>query len=336
LEGKGVSVPLERRRIIITGGAGFIGYHLALRLSQESGNEITLVDNFARGKLDEDLQSLVVMPNVELISADLTQLSSFDQLGRGYDEVYHLAAVIGVDNVLERPHEVVRVNAVTTLLLLDWFVQSDSRKLLFSSTSEAYAWTQQFYELPIPTPEDVPLALTDLSNRRSSYAGSKIFGELAITQYCNVYNLPFVIVRYHNVYGPRMGYAHVIPELHSRALDGQDPLVVFSADHSRAFCYVTDAVEATIKAMREPAADGRTINIGNDQEEVTIGQLAKKVLETAQINAGIARQQAENDPIVRRCPDISRARRLLDYEPHTMLDEGLDLTLNWYTSHPSS
>lgn len=319
----------NKRRILITGGAGFIGYHLALQLSRDPANHLVLVDNFVRGQLDQDLETLVKRSNIQLISGDLTDAVTFDELGSGYDEVYHLAAIIGVRNVLERPHEVVRINAIATLFLLDWFVKGAGKKLLFSSTSEAYAWTQQFHTLPIPTPENVPLSLIELSNPRSSYAGSKIFGELAVTQYCAIYNKPFVIVRYHNVYGPRMGNEHVIPELYRRALDGQNPLVVYSASHSRAFCYVTDAVVATISAMREKAADSQTINIGNDLEEVTIGELAQRLLEKAKIRATIAPQTAAYDPIVRRCPDISRARQLLGYKPQVMLDEGLDLILDW-------
>jgi UDP-glucuronate decarboxylase len=320
----------EARRILITGGAGFVGFHLATALSAEPGNELTLVDNFVRGRHDPDLAELLKQPNVHLVSADVTNPETFAGLGSGYDEVYHLAAIIGVRNVLERPHEVVRVNAQSTLLLLDWFCKGGGSRLLFSSTSEAYAWTQGFYELPVPTPEDVPLALTDLSKPRASYAGSKIFGELAVNQYCRIFSKPFVIVRYHNVYGPRMGYEHVIPELYLRALAGQDPLAVFSADHRRAFCYVSDAVDATILAMRTTAADGQVINVGNDHEDIEIGFLAEAILRQAGLTRAIAPRPAPHDPVKRRCPDISRARRLLGYEPRVPIERGLAITLEWY------
>jgi UDP-glucose 4-epimerase len=175
---------VSRRRILITGGAGFVGYHLVRRLAEEEENEITLADDLSRGRLDDELKAVAARPNVRLVTADLTDPESVRRLDGGYDDVYHLAAVIGVRNVLERPQDVVRVNALATIHLLDWFVAGGGEKLLFSSTSEAYAWTQQFYRLHVPTPEDVPLSLTDLSDPRSSYAGSKIFGELAVTQYC--------------------------------------------------------------------------------------------------------------------------------------------------------
>ena len=208
--------------------------------------------------------------------------------------------------------------------------------MLFSSTSETYAWTQHFHELPIPTPESSPLALTDLADPRSSYAGSKIFGELAVTQYCLAHRKPFVIVRYHNVYGPRMGSEHVIPELFERARSGEDPLTVYSVDHRRAFCYVSDAVEATVAAMREPAAEGLTINVGNDREEISIGELAERLLEYANVEVAISPGEAANDPVKRRCPDLSRARTLLGYEPRVTLAEGLEQTLAWYADRLAS
>jgi len=318
------------RRILITGGAGFVGRHLAEALAREDQDRLLLVDNFVRGCRDEDLERLAARPNVELHSADLTQPAAIEALGTGYDEIYHLAAIIGVENVLARPQEVVRVNALSTLLLLDWAVRGGARRFLFSSTSEAYAWTQQFHPLPIPTPEAVPLALTDLKNPRSSYAGSKIFGELAVTQYGLMHDLPFVIVRYHNVYGPRMGHEHVVPQIYKRVLQGENPLKVYSPDHRRAFCYVSDAVEATIASLRRPEAEGATINIGNDRAEVTIEDLAGRIQRWARRSGPLEPVLAPHDPIARRLPDIATARHLLGYEPKVDLDTGLDLTLRWY------
>lgn len=327
---------MSGRRILITGGAGFVGYHLAQALSENKADEVTLLDNLSRGARDAGLDALTKRANVRLSVGDLGDADVWDGLERGYDEVYHLAAVIGVRKVVERPAEVIRTNALSTIHLLDWFVDGGGRKMLFSSTSEAYAWTQHFHELPVPTPEDSPLALTDLADPRSSYAGSKIFGELAVTQYCRTRDKPFVIVRYHNVYGPRMGNEHVIPELFERARSGQNPLTVYSVDHRRAFCYVSDAVAATVAAMRAPAAEGWTINVGNDREEITIGELAERLLRCAHIEATISPQEAASDPVKRRSPDLTRARTLLGYEPRVMLREGLEQTLAWYADRPGS
>jgi UDP-glucuronate decarboxylase len=323
---------MDKKRILITGGGGFIALHLAARLAAEPGTDITLLENFARGRMDAEFEALTRNPNIRLVTADLCAPGAFESLGTGYDEVYHMAAVLGVENVLQRPAHVVRVNAGGTLALLEWFTAGGGRKLMFPSTSEVYAWTQQFHELPVPTPEDVPLALTDIANPRSSYAGSKIFGELATTHYCRAAGLPFVITRYHNVYGPRMGEEHVIPQLYQRAAhQRQNPLVVYSSMHIRAFCYVDDAVTATIASMRIPAAEGGTFNIGNDREAVTIADLAQRILAKSGVSAPIEPRPAANDPILKRCPDITRARNVLGYEPQFSLDEGLGRTIEWYS-----
>jgi len=317
-------------RILITGGAGFIGLHLARALAESSAtNELVLVDDFSRGRRDAELQRIGELPNVKLISGDLTDPLTWQRLEGGYDHVYHLAAIVGVKHVRDRPADVLKVNALATMHLLDWFVAGGGGRLLFSSTSEVYAWTQGFFPLPVPTPEDVPLALTDLRNPRSSYAGSKVFGELAVTQICAAHDMPFVIVRYHNVYGPRMGGDHVIPELFERARAGENPLAVYAADHQRAFCYVSDAVQATIAAMGSDRAAGQTINVGNDREEIAIGDLAALILAEAGLTVAVVPTPVD-DPIKRRCPDISRARELLDFEPGIELSEGLRLTLDWY------
>jgi UDP-glucose 4-epimerase/UDP-glucuronate decarboxylase len=319
----------SQRRVLVTGGAGFIGHHLIDRLLDDTATRVTVVVNSSRGHDISDIGNFDA-DRVRVIEADLTDPGVWDGIGGGYHEVYHLAAVIGVRNVLGAPQDVVRVNAIATLHLLDWFVAGGGEKILFSSTSEAYAWTQHFHTLPIPTPEAVPLALTDLRDPRSSYAGSKIFGELAVTQYCQAAEKPFVILRYHNVYGPRMGLEHVIPELFARARSGQNPLTVYSANHRRAFCYVSDAVNATVAAMHSNRADNETLNVGNDREEITIGDLAKRILERVGGDVRVQERPAVNDPIPRRCPDISRARELLGYEPRIDLDAGLTATLAWY------
>ena len=325
---------MRQRRALITGGAGFVGYHLAAELTRLGDCEVVLVDNFRRGRRDDDFEALLQRPGVSLVEGDLAESDVLKRLGDPFDEVYHLAAVIGVRNVLERPQEVVRINAMATLRLLDWFVAGGGRKFLFASTSEAYAWTQLFHPLPVPTPESVPLALTDLTNPRSTYAGSKIFGELAVTHYCGALRKACSIVRFHNIYGPRMGYEHVIPELHERARKGQNPLVVYSADHCRAFCYIHDAVGLLIQAMRNPAADGLTVNVGNDQEEISMRGLAERILRHMNLPQDIATQTANNDPIKRRCPDMTRARQVLGYAPAFNLNQGLELTLAWYDAHP--
>ena len=317
------------RRILITGGAGFLGCHLATALAGDPANDLTLLDDFTRGRDDAELAALTAQTNVRCVTGDVTEAATWADLGR-FDEVYHLAAIVGVRNVLRQPGKVLRVNALGTLRLLDWCGAGGGAWLLFASTSEVYAFTQSFHPLPVPTDEAVPLALTDLSDPRCTYAASKIFGELAVTQMCAAAETPFVIVRYHNVYGPRMGHDHVVPELYARLRAGERPLTVYSPNHRRAFCYVSDAVDATIAAMRSAGATNRTINIGNDREEVTIAALAALVMEVAGVDAELEPRVAVNDPVVRRAPDLTLARTLLGYEPRVPLREGLERTLQYY------
>ena len=320
----------ESRRILITGGAGFIGYHLACRLLEEGG-EVTLADNFSRGRRDPALAELTRRRNLRVVEGDLTDEAACAALGAGYDEVYHLAGKLGVGYVTAEPYAALRGNALVTLRVLDWFAAGGGRKLLFASTSEVYAWTQAFHALPYPTPEDVPLAITDVAHPRASYAGAKIFGELAVVHGCRAAGLPYVVVRYHNVYGPRMGQEHVVPQLLARAAAGEDPLVVRSADHVRAFCYVSDAIAATVAAMRWCGSG--TFNIGNDEEPVAIGDLARRLAAAAGIPARVIDGDADaRDPIQRRCPDIARAREQLGYRPAVKLDQGLELTHAWYAA----
>jgi nucleoside-diphosphate-sugar epimerase len=323
------------KRVLITGGSGFVGFHLATALAFRGESEITLADDLSRGPRDNQIEELLQSSRVRLLELDLADPASFAKLGGGYDEVYHLAAVIGVRNVLERPWDVVRINALATLYLLEWFRAGGAKKFLFSSTSEAYAWTRLFHDIPVPTPEDVPLAITDVRLPRSSYAGSKIFGELAVSHACA--GLPHVIVRYHNVYGPRMGWQHVVPEIMMRLEQGENPLRVFSPTHTRAFCYVDDAVRATIACMESPEADGGTFNIGNDLEELPVRELVKKIMQAVGRVVPTVEVEAAHDPITRRCPDVSLLRRKLGYEPRDFLDVGLQKTAEWYLPRiPSS
>jgi len=317
-------------KILITGGAGFIGNHIAHKLSEEKNNQITILDNLQRGKMDDEFKRLIDKENVQFIQADLTDNLFYEKLDDGYDEVYHLAAIVGVKNVEENPHKVLEINSKSVMNLLEWFVESDSKKILFSSSSEVYAWTSTFHDINIPTPEDVPLSVDDPANKRATYALSKIFGEMAIINYCRDSDKDYSIVRYHNIYGPRMGMAHVIPELIKKTLSDEDNLEVFSVDNTRAFCYIKDAVRATIEVMRANSTNGEILNIGNNKEEIKIGKLAEKIIDTVGEDKNIKPVELESDKISRRCPDISKLRKLCDYEPQYPLDEGLERTYEWY------
>jgi UDP-glucose 4-epimerase len=315
-------------KALITGGAGFIGVHLA-RAMLERGWHVDLMDNFARGVLDAELDSLQGSGSVRLIERDLLAPDAFVGVGDDYEYVVHFAAIVGVSNVVGRPYDVLTDNVLMASQVISWARrQPRLERFLFASTSEVYAGTLAHLGVPVPTPEDVLLTLADLGEPRTSYLLSKIYGEAM----CHHAGIPFTIFRPHNVYGPRMGLSHVIPELLERAhaaADGES-VEVFSVDHRRTFCYVEDAVEMMLRAAQSPAAAGETLNIGNQAPEVTIGDLALLVVKTVGKSLEIVPLPPTTGSPPRRCPDMRKTSALTGYEPMVSLERGIEQTYDWY------
>lgn len=314
-------------RVLITGGAGFLGYHTAAALADAS-DEVVLVDNFSRSTEDKDLAALTKRPNVSLRKTDLLYPGAWDDLRGSFDTVIHFAAINGTRHFYERPYEVLDVNIALVLELLRWHQRAAAQaKIVFTSSSETYAGTSG---IPVPTPEAVPLTVKDLSNPRWSYAASKIAGEALVMNYGRTTGVPFLIIRPHNIYGPRMGKDHVIPEFTARILRKEDPFVINGADDSRAFCYVEDFVRGAVAAATGRGADGQVVNLGDDREETRIGDLANLMFGIAGVSPRVVIREAPPGSVKRRRPDISRARRLLGYEPRTGLRAGVEVTFKWY------
>ena len=194
-------------KTLITGGAGFIGFHLANKLLH-NGDEVHILDNFSRGVMDSELKRLA--NDINIIDENLLDENINNKLDRNYDYIFHLAALLGVNNVLKSPYQVLDKNV---FLLKNAIIiaqnQKNLERLIFSSTSEVYAGTLQKYGLIFPTTEDTPLTIADINEARTAYMLSKIYGE----SMCINSMLPITIIRPHNFYGPRMGLSHVIPEL---------------------------------------------------------------------------------------------------------------------------
>ncbi|GHJ09685.1 nucleoside-diphosphate sugar epimerase [Micromonospora humidisoli] len=317
-------------RALLLGGAGFIGLHLARRLVAD-GHRVTIVDDFSRGRDDADLDRLRADPAVQVVSGDLTSPDTWAALPTGWDQIYLLAAVVGVRNVEQDPARVIRVNTLSALHLLDWVAPGE--RVFFASTSEVYAGGVTAGVVPVPTDETVPPMISDIAAPRFAYAASKLLGEAAFLHTARAKGFATVVGRFHNVYGPRMGADHVIPEMSLRALRGADPFPVPGADQFRAFCHVDDAVEAMVRLMAAPAAAGQIVHIGNDREETNIGDLAKLVLRVAGVSPAIAPGNAPPGSVARRCPDLSRLRELTGYEPAVSLEEGVRSTFAWYREH---
>lgn len=316
-------------KILITGGAGFIGYHLANKLSEDSTNEIDIADNLARGRADQELKELIAKPNVQFFEVDLTDSNSMKTIRRYYDEVYHLAAVIGVKHCMKDPARVLDVNLKSTMNIIQLVVENKCKKLLFSSTCETYASGFELGIVNVPTDETVPLSISDVTNPRLSYAVSKIAGEQLVIFNAKE-NYEYAIVRYHNIFGPRMGYAHVIPEILKRVYQKEAPFKVYGADQTRAFCYVDDAVEQTIGCMRSERASGEIVHIGNNREEIQIRDLVAKLFNLTDYRSELLEVPAPAGSVKRRCPDISKMARLTGISPRVTLDKALKQTVDWY------
>jgi len=316
------------KKILITGGAGFIGLHLAKRLLNE-GYQVDLLDNFSRAVDDKDLKDTLLHDKVNFYNINLLDSTQLDALGNDYDFIFHLAAIIGVTHVMEYPYEVLYNNIGMLGNMIDFARRQDKlSRFLFASTSEVYAGTLKHFDLTMPTPEATPLAITNLSYPRTSYMLSKIYGEAL----CQQSGLPFTVFRPHNVYGPRMGMAHVIPEQLRNAHDAKDgsSIDVFSVNHTRCFCYVDDAIEMLLRIMIIDDCKGRTLNIGTQNPELKIKEVVQKCFSVVGKELLIDEKPATPGSPIRRAPDMSKTSSLIGYESQVSLHSGIVKTYEWY------
>jgi UDP-glucose 4-epimerase len=315
-------------KILVTGGAGFIGYHLSKELA-DMGHYVHMVDNFARGVRDTELEQLINKENVKFEQIDLLSDDLSDKFGDDYDYIYHLAAIIGVRIVLGKPYRVLYDNVTLTAKMLEVAkAQKNLKRFLFASTSEVYAGTLKHFDLTVPTPETTPLAVTDLAEPRTTYMLSKIYGEAM----CNHSEVPTTNFRPHNVYGPRMGMAHVVPELLKKGynLHDGDELEVFSVDHKRTFCYVSDSVQMLIKMAESDSCLNETLNLGISAPEITIGELADTIISTLGKKLNKKSLPAHEGSPSRRCPNMDKLEQLTGYRAKITPEEGVKLTYEWY------
>jgi len=316
------------KKVLITGGAGFIGLALARNFADKD-YEVHILDNFSRAVKDPELEEASARNNIKLITCDVLNQEELLALDKDYTLIYHLAAIIGVQHVLNRPYDVLTLNVQMLANMIQFSREQKSLdRLLFASTSEAYAGTLQYFELPVPTPESTPLTTGDLDQPRTSYMLSKIYGEAM----CRQSGVPYTVFRPHNIYGPRMGMSHVIPELLQKVYkmkDG-DELEVFSVDHKRAFCYIDDAV-ALLTAMGETAAcKNQVYNLGNEDNEIFIGELAQIILDTVNRKATLKEMPATPGSPTRRCPNMSKLAKDTGVSAKVDVAEGAKRTFEWY------
>ena len=319
-------------KVLITGAAGFIGGHLAARLSSD-GLNVDLLDNFSRGVEDQFLSSLKNADNTRFFTRDMMQTSGLESMEDDYDWVIHLAAIIGVQHVMQRPYAVLHDNVSMLGRIIEFCRgQKNLKRFMFASTSEVTVGSLQYLDLKIPTPESEPLALTALDAPRTSYMLSKIYGEAM----CYHSGIPFTVFRPHNVYGPRMGMSHVIPELLQRARKEPENgvLEVASPSHKRAFCYIDDAIEQIVRMAGSELTINQVLNLGNQDAENSIEEVAETVLKVLG-REDISIKALDDTPgsPSRRCPDMTKTNEAINFKSQVGLREGTEKTYAWYDEY---
>ncbi len=315
------------KKVLITGGAGFIGYYLAKNFA-EKDYEIHIVDNLQRGTKDKWFDELISKNNISFFNIDLLSNNNLDLLSEEYYFIFHLAAIVGVKNVINSPYEVLNKNYLLLKNTLDIaFRQKKLNRFIFASTSEVYAGTLKDFSMEFPTPETTPLSVGTRFTGRNTYMLSKIYGE----SICTHSGLPYTIMRPHNFYGPRMGFSHVIPELlrkSHQSVDGK--ILVNNPHHERSFCFIDDAVDIIINLIVNSASENETFNIGNENDEISMLNLAKKIVGIVDPNLKINLEDDYNDSPVRRCPNMKKAKEVISISNYISLDEGISRCNDWY------
>lgn len=317
------------RRVVVTGGGGFIGAYLVKKLVRD-GWDVTVVDTMVRGDASRFAE---VADDVRLVTADVRDEAAMDAAFRGADVVMHLAAINGTENFYKRPELVLDVGLRGALAVVGACRSADVPDLVVASTAEVYQTPPV-----VPTPETVPLTLPNSLNPRYSYGGSKIVSELIAFNYGQDHFRKVQVFRPHNVYGPDMGWKHVIPQFILRAADAIEASGGRPADfpiqgdgtETRAFCYVDDIVDGVVTMYLE-GGHREIYHIGND-DEISVADLAHRIGGAIGGDLTLLPSPAPEGATPRRSPDITKMRAL-GYEPRTALDEGLRRTVEWYLAH---
>jgi nucleoside-diphosphate-sugar epimerase len=308
------------QRIVLTGGAGFIGTHLAEHLGDR--NQLILLDNLRRNSL-RYIPALRELPNVQFQQADVLDPKGLEQAMDGADTVLHLAAIAGVSSYYRQPLDTLKVNLLGTINVLDAAVAAGVKTFIYFSTSEVFGPDAMWVS------EESPHQIGGASDRRWVYATSKLAGEQFVMRYGEAYGFGCAIVRPFNIYGPRQTGEGAIANFCAAAVKGEPLIVYGDGTPLRAWCYVSDFVAAVSAILERPDATGRVFNVGNPAEVTTTLGLARQV---ARLVPGteIRFQETSRTDVRARVPLIEKARRLLGWEPKISLEEGLLRTLDWH------
>jgi UDP-glucose 4-epimerase len=315
-------VSLQGKRIFVTGGAGFIGTTLARRLVDS--NDVIAADNLHRDALGGT--PLAEHPNFTFHQADILDPDAMKELAQGATHIVHCAAIAGVDDVLRSPVRVMRVNVIGTYNVLEAALSTlDSvERFVDFSTSEVFG-THAFrvHEGQVST-------IGSVGEARWTYAVSKLAGEHMSHAYHDELGLPAVTVHPFNVFGPGQIGGGAIRAFIENALEGRDLVIHGDGSQIRAWCYVDDMVEGTLRCLEHPDAVGQAFNIGNTRSTVTIYDLAQRIRRLTEADVEIVFQPLHYADVELRIPNVEKARDVLGFDAKVDLDEGLAKTIAWY------
>jgi UDP-glucose 4-epimerase len=315
-------VSLHGKRIVLTGGAGFIGTTLTRRLID--ANEIVVLDNLHRDALaGTDLSG---HPNLTFVQGDVLDADALRETIRGATHVVHLAAIAGVDTVLESPVRTMRVNLIGTYNVLEAAhgTIDTVERLVDFSTSEVFG--RHAYKVE----EIHETAQGSVGEARWTYAVSKLAGEHMAHAYYHEFGLPTCSLRPFNVYGPGQIGGGAIRAFIETVLAGEDLIIHGDGSQIRAWCYVDDLVDALLLVLERHEAVGEVFNVGNQRSVVTIFDLASRIRRLMGADVEIKFRPLHYTDVEMRIPNVDKARALLGWEPKVDLDDGLARTIAWY------
>jgi UDP-glucose 4-epimerase len=320
-------------RILITGGAGFIGSHLS-DAYLERGDEVFVIDDLSTGSI-ENIAHLKKHPRFHYTIDSITNQPVLAELVDQCDVIFHLAAAVGVKLIVESPVRTIETNVHGTEVVLS-LANKKKKKVLIASTSEVYGLSVE-----VPFREDGSLVMGATTKGRWSYACSKAIDEFLALAYWREKKLPTIVVRLFNTVGPRQTgqYGMVIPTFVKQALSGRPLTVYGDGKQTRCFGYVGDVVGALVKLMDHPEAVGQVFNIGSN-EEVTILELAERIKELTSSESEItfvpydeAYEEGFED-MPRRVPDISKVKDFVGFRPQMSLDGILKSVIDFHSGRP--